>query len=174
MVQIKDLEGIDLEYCRANTNKRLVNYLIDLVAFYVIMFFLGFLLEIAFPGAIPYNDINPVLDRVVSLLLYAVIMFTIEAAFQGKSLGKLITGTRAINVHGAPPTFIQLLTRNFVRAVPFNALSAFGQPCVPWHDRWSDTYVIDEKLLALQQRKDVFFKELREEKTAVTSDDENS
>ena len=100
------------------------------------------------------------------MVLYAIVMFVIEAAFQGKTLGKLITGTRAINVHGAAPTFTQLLARNFIRAVPFNALSAFGKPCAPWHDKWSDTYVVDERVLALQQRKDIFFKELREEKAA--------
>ncbi len=80
-------------------------------------------------------------------------------------------------MHGQPPTFTQLLARNFIRAVPFNALSAFGNPCAPWHDKWSDTYVIDEKVLALQQRKDVFFKELREEKSSAvttTIEDENS
>ncbi len=176
MEQINTYDGLDLEYCRANSNKRFLNYLIDLLAFYVIVIFFGFLFEIVFPGTIPYNDINPFWDRVLSLIFYAIVMFATEAAFQGKSLGKLVTGTRAINVNGEPPTLMQLLARNFIRAVPFNALSAFGNPCAPWHDRWSDTYVVDEKVLALQQRKDVFFKALREEKSDVvtTSEEENS
>jgi uncharacterized RDD family membrane protein YckC len=165
--QTKIYEEIDLEYCRANTNKRFVNYLIDIIVFYIILIFLGFVIELAFPGAIHYDDVDPILDRIVSLILYAIVMFAIEAAFQGKSVGKLITGTKAVNVNGETPSFLQLIARNFIRAVPFNALSAFGRPCAPWHDKWSNTYVIDEKLLALQQRKDVFFKELRGEASSA-------
>lgn len=170
-------EGVNLGYCRAKSSKRLLNYLIDLVVFYVILIFFSFLSEILFPRAIVYDGINPTFARIIYLIFYAIVMFVIEAAFQGKTLGKLITGTRALNVHGQPPTFMQLLARNFIRAVPFNTLSTFGNPCAPWHDEWSATYVVDEKNLALQQRKDVFFKELRKEKAvAVTtiSEDENS
>ena len=31
-----------------------------------------------------------------------------------------------------------------MRAVPFNALSALGNPPNPWHDSVSNTFVIDE------------------------------
>jgi len=153
-------EEIDLNYCRAGSGKRLANYIIDLIAFYVMIFFIAILIELAFPLSISENEIDSVVDRILAMVLYAIVMFVIEAAFQGKSLGKLITGTRAVNINGEAPTFTQLLQRNFLRAVPFNALSALGSPCVPWHDRWSDTYVVDEKVLELQKRKDVFFSEL--------------
>ncbi len=160
MEQTNTYEEIDLEYCRAGSSKRLANYIIDLVAFYVMMFFVAMLIEIASPGLVSENNIDSLVDRILTMCLYAVVMFVIEAAFQGKSLGKLITGTKAVNIYGEAPTFTQLLQRNFIRAVPFNALSALGSPCTPWHDRWSNTYVIDEKVLELQKRKDVFFSEL--------------
>ena len=107
-------QEIDLEYCRAGSGKRLANYVIDLIAFYVMIFFIAILIELAFPASISENEINSFVDRILTMILYAVVMFILEAAFQGKSLGKLITGTRAVNIHGDAPTFTQLLQRNFI------------------------------------------------------------
>ncbi|WP_199118129.1 RDD family protein [Pedobacter sp. ASV28] len=153
--------GDNIEYCSASLGKRLANYIIDLIAFYIIIFFAGFIMELAFPGIISAANINGLLDKLLTLCLYGLVMFIIEMVFQGKSLGKLITGTKAVNRNGEIPTINQFLARNFIRAVPFNAFSALGSPCSPWHDNWSDTIVVDEKLLNLQQRKDVFFAELK-------------
>ncbi len=84
-------------------------------------------------------------DQLIGLLLYGLFMFATEAIFKGKSLGKLITGTRAVNEDGSNITPIAALLRGLGRAVPFNAFSALGNPTYPWHDKWANTYVIDEK-----------------------------
>lgn len=159
MEQNNTYKELDLEYCRVGSGKRLANYIIDMIAFYMMIFFLSLIIELVFPGSVSEWDIDGITDRIITIILYGLVMFVIEAAFQGKSLGKLITRTRAVNINGKAPSFSQLLKRNFVRAVPFNAFSALGSPCVPWHDRWSDTYVVDEKVLALQERKAEFFSE---------------
>jgi len=156
--------NINLEYCRASSGQRMANYLIDLLVFYIIIFFWGAAIEILSPGSLSEMDeVNPLLDRVVSILFYGIVMFGIETAFQGRTLGKLITGTKAIDRDGGTPSFKQLLIRNFTRAVPFNALSAFGSPCTPWHDTWSDTLVVDVKKLDLELRKDEFYDNLRDQ-----------
>jgi len=85
------------------------------------------------------------LDRLLRLVLYGIYMFAIEAIFKGKSLGKLITGTRAVNEDGSNVSPKAALLRGLSRAVPFNAFSALGSPAYPWHDRWTKTYIIDEK-----------------------------
>jgi uncharacterized RDD family membrane protein YckC len=154
-------DELELEYCRASTSKRFANYIIDLIAFYLAAIFLVFVLEMLKPGIISNANIDGFADRLISLLLYGLVMFLVEAILQGKSLGKLITGTRAVNRNGGTPTLGQFLGRNFIRAVPFNAFSALGRPCKPWHDSGSGTIVIDEKLLALQQRKEAFLAELK-------------
>ncbi|HEY4334693.1 MAG TPA: RDD family protein, partial [Puia sp.] len=69
----------------------------------------------------------------------------IEYLGQGKTLGKLITGTRAVNEDGSFITFKTALLRSLSRMVPFEPFSAFGDPSYPWHDRWTRTYVIDDK-----------------------------
>ncbi|RYX87593.1 hypothetical protein EON73_01090 [bacterium] len=100
-------------------------------------------------------------ERLIGFVFYGLIMFAIETAFRGKTLGKLITGTRAINIDGTDISMPKSLLRNFIRAVPFNALSALGSPSKPWHDSWSDTLVVDEKVLNLQERKEEFFEGLK-------------
>jgi uncharacterized RDD family membrane protein YckC len=66
---------------------------------------------------------------------------TFEAAF-GRTLGKILVGTRVVDSAGHLPTFGQILGRTACRYVPFEAISFFGQPAVGWHDRWSNTRVI--------------------------------
>ncbi|HEV8508744.1 MAG TPA: RDD family protein, partial [Chitinophagaceae bacterium] len=73
---------------------------------------------------------------------YGMYMGLIEAVFKGRSIGKLITGTIAVNNDGSRINGQTALLRGLSRAVPFNALSALGSPCYPWHDRWNKTYVV--------------------------------
>ncbi len=153
-------KDMNLEYCRASSGKRLANYLIDIVVFYIVLFFIAMVLEILYPNSVSGLEVNPIVDRLITLFFYGLIMFLIEMCFQGKSLGKLITGTRAMALNGETLTFEKALIRNFVRAVPFNALSALGTPCSPWHDNWSNTIVVDEKKLELLRREDEFYADL--------------
>lgn len=159
-------KDMDLEYSRANSGKRMANYLIDLIAFYIILFFVAMAIEFFFPDSITEMEINPFVDRLISIFFYGLVMFVIETCFQGKSLGKLITGTRAVMVNGETLSFEKALIRNFVRAVPFNAISGLGTPCSPWHDNWSDTIVVDEKKLNLIKRKEEFYLGLENQNVA--------
>ena len=141
----------DPEYhlIQASSGKRFANYIIDLVIFYILMFASGIVIALIDPEALDsINDDDTgfnLLDRLLGLVLYGLYMFAIETIFKGKSLGKLITGTRAVNEDGSNVSPKAALLRGLSRAVPFNALSALGNPAYPWHDRWTKTYVIDEK-----------------------------
>ena len=134
---------------RASSGQRFANYLVDLVFFYVIIILLGALIGIFAPEWIDYLDstdpIFGLVDRIVGLILYALYMGAIEAMLDGKSIGKLLTKTRAIQINGANITTGQAFARGVYRAIPFAAFSALGNPSNPWQDRWSDTMVIDEK-----------------------------
>ena len=141
-------------YIRADTGKRLLNYVIDLVLFYLIFFAVGILLAIISPSAIDNltddSTAFSLIDRLFTLILYALYMSVVEAVFKGKSLGKLITGTRAVNFDGSRISAGKAFERGFSRAVPFCVFSAFGNPCNPWQDRWTNTMVIDEKKSNMQ------------------------
>nr|WP_315419146.1 RDD family protein [uncultured Pedobacter sp.] len=148
-------QEIDLSYCRASSGKRFANYIIDTIVFYIVAFGLGIVIGILKPNLLV--GVDDLSLRLVLLLFYGIVMFMTEAMSNGRSIGKLITGTRAVNYDGTDMSFQKAFVRNIVRAIPFNALSAFGTPSIPWHDRWSDTMVVDEKKLALQnQRVDLF------------------
>jgi len=148
-------QEIDLNYCRASSGKRFANYIIDTIVFYIVAFGLGVVIGFLNPGLLV--EVDDLSLRLVLLLFYGIVMFMTEAMSNGTSIGKLITGTRAVNNDGSDMSFQKAFVRNIVRAIPFNALSALGTPSTPWHDRWSDTMVIDEKKMALQtQRVDLF------------------
>jgi uncharacterized RDD family membrane protein YckC len=147
---VLDLMPKENVYVRASTGKRLANYLIDVVSFYVVILAAAFAIAIASPESIDAfvddeSAGSQLLDRILTLLFYALFMSVVEALFRGKSLGKLITGTRAVNLDGSQISATTAFGRGFSRAVPFCVFSAFGTPCDPWQDRWNDTMVIDEK-----------------------------
>ncbi|HUR12123.1 MAG TPA: RDD family protein [Flavitalea sp.] len=156
---LTDLEQVTVT---ASQGKRLTNYLIDLFSFYIIVAVAGVI--IAYMGQDAFVEeaysrsytnfvlLDRLLGRLFGFLLYASYMFFIETVFKGKSLGKLITGTRAVMEDGSRiPVKISLL-RSLSRAVPFELFSALGSGCNPWHDRWTNTMVIDEKESGLLQK----------------------
>ena len=139
---------IDMEsnLVRAEMGKRFLNYLIDLIGFVIFLVFLGIIVGLLAPSLISaFSDMNSIVDRIVTLLLFGLYMGSIEAITKGRSLGKLITGTKAVNHDGSNISTSTAFARGLSRAVPFNQLSAFGNPPNPWHDRWNNTYVIDIK-----------------------------
>lgn len=64
-----------------------------------------------------------------------------EYAF-GKSPAKFLTRTKVVSEFGERPDLGKLLVRNFVRIIPFEALSFLGSKGIGWHDSLSKTYVV--------------------------------
>ncbi|MFT3979329.1 MAG: RDD family protein [Ferruginibacter sp.] len=150
------LVGETPQLVRADTGKRFLNYIIDAIAFYILVFLVSIVIALLAPDLLQsyVEDDRPagfsLLDNIISLVLYAVYMGILEAVTKGKSLGKLITGTRAVNLDGSKISAATAFGRGFSRAVPFAAFSALGTPCNPWQDKWTNTMVIDEKQTRLQ------------------------
>ena len=144
-----DLLAFEPELVRASSGQRLANYIIDQVIFYILAILFGAVVAIISPSTITNMDTGPggfdLLEQLFAILFYALYMGLVEALFKGKSLGKLITKTRAVNMDGSRISASTAFTRGLSRAVPFCAFSALGNPCNPWQDKWTDTMVIDEK-----------------------------
>jgi uncharacterized RDD family membrane protein YckC len=132
---------------QAGTGKRFANYIIDVIVFYIVVFLLAIAVAIIDPELLSWMEGTDagtnLLNSLVSLLLYGTIMGTTEALTRGRSLGKLITGTRAVNADGSPISIQTAFQRGLCRAVPLEAFSALGSPSYPWHDKWTNTCVID-------------------------------
>ncbi|MDF3067610.1 MAG: hypothetical protein K0R38_3211 [Polyangiaceae bacterium] len=81
---------------------------------------------------------------VVALSLFWMIGYylVLEGLFQ-VTPGKLVTRTRVVDCNGHKPTLFQIFVRSLCRFVPFEPLSFFGRSKSGWHDRWSDTRVVE-------------------------------
>jgi uncharacterized RDD family membrane protein YckC len=138
---------------RANAGRRLANYIIDLIAFYAFLFMVGIAMALVSPETADSfaedSAGNVFLERIVVLFIYGLFMGAIEALFKGKSIGKWITGTRAVMEDGSPISTKTAFLRGLSRAVPFNAFSALGGGGYPnpWHDRWNNSIVTIERKL---------------------------
>lgn len=137
---------------QASMGKRFLNYIIDAMLFAVLLFIVLIILASADPktleAIVKKNETGDftLIEQLMVQVIYGTYMFIMEALFKGKSLGKMITGTRAVKQDGSPLVLRDAQLRGLCRMVPFNAFSALGNPSFPWHDRWTKTYVIDEKL----------------------------
>ena len=83
------------------------------------------------------------LSYLIVIVNYLVYYTICEKAFKGYTLGKLITGTRAVREDGNELTLRDALLRSLSRLVPFEVFSAFGG--YPWHDSWTKTRVIKSR-----------------------------
>ena len=113
---------------------------------YVTGTIVGYMLATLFPeytARIVYNQTTAdllVIGYAVAIFNYLVYYTICEKAFKGYTLGKLISGTRAIREDGKELTFKDALLRSLSRLVPFEIFSVFGDR--PWHDAWTKTMVI--------------------------------
>jgi len=121
--------------------RRFLNLILD----YFGLFALSFLIGIAFAliggqaGVAWLQKAGPqYLVGFGAMLLYYI---PLEAAF-GRTLGKLITGTKVVNEAGGTPTFGQIVGRTLCRFIPFEAFSFLSQEARGWHDSIPKTYVV--------------------------------
>lgn len=126
----------------ASVGQRFVNFLIDLVLFFILIFGFGFVGGFIWGESFIYalETMNPIVDRILTSLLFALYISVVEGFTKGRTLGKLITKTKAVTSYNEPTTWGNSFGRGFSRIVPFEALSAFGGN--PWHDKWTDTKVV--------------------------------
>jgi len=148
--QVQDLlADLEINIQQAGSGRRFANWFIDGIVFYGVFVGLAMVVDITplFNSLyIGVGIIDSIVNRLIGSLIYGLFMGLVEAIFKGKTIGKLITQTRAVNEDGSPITPKTAMLRGLSRAVPFEVFSALGSPTYPWHDRWTHTYVIDERL----------------------------
>lgn len=139
------------QYQEASTGQRFLNFLIDAVVMqYGLGFLTSYLIINTFVFISPdtatsmFSEGNSwsflLATYIIGIANYLVYYTFCEKVFKGYTLGKLITGTRAIKTDGSELTLRKAFLRTVSRIVPFEAFSAFGGH--PWHDRWTNTMVI--------------------------------
>ncbi|ROI01592.1 MULTISPECIES: RDD family protein [unclassified Chryseobacterium] len=136
---------------KASSGIRFINYVLDRIfiqiIFYMTFFMLGMLYTIIYGEVIDGKAIDN--DQVATFYIFifylvlSFLYFFFMEYYLGRTLAKYITGTEVVSIDGAKPGIQQIISRTFIRAVPFNSLSFLGQN--GWHDSWSETRVINRK-----------------------------
>jgi uncharacterized RDD family membrane protein YckC len=149
----------------AGHGKRLGNYLIDVIVFYIIMILIGIAygLLIVFAGINgspeDFENINPFLNLLITISIQLT-YYTFMEYKLGKTVGKFITGTKVVYANGDSINLRTAILRSLSRIVPFEAFSLLGTPPRGWHDDWTDTYVVNEKIFDEQKEHFYNFKDL--------------
>ncbi len=146
-----DKAAFDPELVLASGTKRFFNMIIDYIVFYILA--TVFVFMSALVGAMFFpEETAGVFDEgnqsqfwmYVLIYMSYVLYYTILESATGRTIGKLITGTRVVDKAGKVPALGVIFRRSLSRIVPFEAFSFLGN-ARGWHDAWTDTWVIEKK-----------------------------
>lgn len=120
--------------------RRFANFLIDYLCHFVLSFIVGAVV-VAFWGDRGVAALDSVPDIAFGVIVMCAYYIPLETLW-GRTIGKLITGTKVVSEDGHRPSFSAVLKRTLSRFIPFEAFSFFGKDARGWHDTLSKTYVV--------------------------------
>jgi len=134
----------------ATNNKRLANYVVDVIAQYAISYSLVLVAEqlyVYFESDWLYNFLtnDGFLFNLLSGYGLLVVYYTIFETLTQRSLGKYITGTKVLVQDGSVPSAGTIALRSLCRVIPFEHFSFLGDKQGGWHDRFTSTVVVNVK-----------------------------
>jgi uncharacterized RDD family membrane protein YckC len=130
---LTDLETETIWYQDATTLMRAINCVIDILLIYILVAAIEVIL-------LPELTDSIIGHRVLNYTLLFVYYSLMETATSGRTIGKMVTGTKGIRVDGTEFSGKDAVLRSLCRLVPFEALSALLG--YPWHDKWTKTRVV--------------------------------
>lgn len=134
-------------------------------------YFFLFIFAIFFRAALAFLGFGEMLQNTNEYLLWLIISclyYIPQEAHSGRTLGKLITGTKAVSEDGSELTFGQAVGRTLCRFIPFEAFSFLGGDGKPrgWHDTIPKTKVISVR----RKRPSTEREQASEDQTAVSAE----
>lgn len=130
----------------AGLGRRLANNLLDsfffLIFVYIIAVFWGTYRITAGNDISELQSGDNLLIFRASVYIIFYLYYLLFEAITGRTLGKLITGTKVVNEFGEKPDIKTIAIRTICRFIPFEVFSYFGDEPTGWHDRLSKTYVV--------------------------------
>ncbi|MWB96069.1 hypothetical protein GON26_17015 [Flavobacterium sp. GA093] len=124
----------------ANSTLRSINFIIDIVAIFLLYVSIVYIIQKLF-NIISTREILFV-NRTTVIVVFLLYFILAENIFQ-KTLGKVITKTKVVNLEGEKPNFIDITIRTFCRLIPFDGIS-YLYSISGFHDKLSKTIVIKE------------------------------
>lgn len=121
--------------------RRFVNSLIDYVGVVAVGIIVGAIIGAA-GGTDAIDGLqSPGMEYLTGFGIMLIYYVPLEALF-GRTLGKLVTGTKVVDENGNPPTWGKAFGRTLCRLIPFEAFSFFKSDARGWHDSVPKTYVV--------------------------------
>ena len=145
MKDVLDIAEVDKtkKYPIASRNKRFANHIID--SFVILILSIPIFYIFSSDSSLFFDSEQGsfrIMSYVIIGLATVVYYILSEFYFNGKTVGKFITGTRAVTLDNEKMDLGTVVKRSFCRLVPFNALSFLSGLPIGWHDEWTDTKVI--------------------------------
>ena len=119
---------------------KMTYFIIDSIVWFILVFLFSFIIEVL---------IQPKSQSMITLYGYILLFGTylayyivMEIKFQ-KTVGKFITKTKVVTIHGERPKNGEIITRTFCRLIPFDRIS-FLFTKNGFHDYLSQTKVVKD------------------------------
>lgn len=134
----------------ATQGQRFLNYVVDLIVQYVVIFVLGFIFSVlslltGYTGVMEWIGSMGDLEGYLVFFFVVILYYTLFESLCSRTIGKFITKTIVVNEDGSKPDSQIILKRTLCRLIPFDGLSFLGSGR-GWHDSITDTYVVDKRL----------------------------
>ncbi len=131
------------------TGRRFANLIIDTICYYIVILilFVIVLLPMVLKSPESMSEDSPMFTFMSYVIAFGAIIgyyWFFEYVCKGRTIGKFITGTRAIMLGGDRLTSKAAFLRSVSRLVPFEPFSYLGSNS-GWHDQWTYSYVVNEK-----------------------------
>ena len=123
----------------ASLSRRLGNFVLDALVLGVIETFSGSSIAVFLQVDVDQLDANLDLGLFGLALM---LCYVLPEWLCGRTVGKLVTGTKVVSLDGERPSFLRIVLRTIVRFVPFEPLSFVFGGMTGWHDDWSRTRVV--------------------------------
>lgn len=131
----------------ASVGQRFLNYIVDVIAFYILFIIVGII------GGVVFAYFNPgegTLESADFTIFFYIVGFITLCAYytllegaKGKTLGKLITKTKVVSETGGPISCGKAFMRTLIRLIPIEFLSRLSGSKM-WHDEWTKTMVVKD------------------------------
>src|SRR6187397_805150 len=108
----------------AGKGRRFANLILDTFGYELVVFVLAFALSLSSRSLAEVIAAHSFLFAIAIMLVY----YTGCETLFGRTLAKLVTGTRVVSETGEPAAFRQVFIRTLCRMVPFEPFSCLGDP----------------------------------------------
>lgn len=131
-------------YREASKEKRFLNFIVDYIVFLLCIVIFGIIVILVQPNLfLDELDLGMGLEYLITGGLLLFYYTALEYLLKGKTIGKYLTKTRAVNEDNSRMDFVTALKRSLFRLIPFEPLTFLGARGL--HDSLSHTKVIQDQ-----------------------------